>query len=355
MIVYVPVAFLFLFDFIDILTLFVVTFITGGYLIAGQLRLKEVNREWGLQANGKVMIFFALTYFIFSGPFILEIIENIIQGTYFEFAYLLAVDRYAGEAEEGIIKKVSTILFFAYCSAFGSSFNELSKKHWIFLIIMILVESSSLSRAGVLLGVSIVAIEIIMIKKNYFKTAKLFIWGNLIIKITLILIPIFIFSAYFRLTATDDVIPILIDKFLSYSVAMYFAFSHWLSDANLFSAGLGYNTLSTFYKIFGIEYSQGHYTALLNTPFGETNIYTILRGLIEDFTVIGAMFFFLISGVAFKKFDSNPSIYNYMIARFLGLMILYFFYSPFFFTTVFFGYHLPLVFKFIEVSIGRIK
>jgi oligosaccharide repeat unit polymerase len=81
------------------------------------------------------------------------------------------------------------------------------------------------------------------------------------------------------------------DKVLS-CIGSLVVFSKWL-DLNSFEFPMnwGASTFAGFFHLLGIaERKQGLYGTFLELPNGEySNVYTVLRPLLEDFTIVGAM------------------------------------------------------------------
>ena len=123
-------------------------------------------------------------------------------------------------------------------------------------------------------------------------------------------------------------------SFLSYSSGHLFAFSDWFTDRYFYKSDLGFLqekwTLGfyTFMSIFqlagddrfvplGVYDEYFDYQGMLTT-----NIYTLFRGLISDFSLFGSLIFALCWG-----FVSNALFYNLLLKRFSAFSIVFFIFS----------------------------
>ncbi len=92
------------------------------------------------------------------------------------------------------------------------------------------------------------------------------------------------------------------DKVLS-CIGSLVVFSKWL-DLNSFDFPMnwGRSTFAGCFHLLGIaERKQGLYGTFLELPNGEySNVYTVLRPLLEDFTIIGAMLFIFFVGFIWR-------------------------------------------------------
>jgi oligosaccharide repeat unit polymerase len=92
-----------------------------------------------------------------------------------------------------------------------------------------------------------------------------------------------------------------VQRLSKYSFGSLAAFSSWFHQYKPDSATFGAYTFGGIFDLLGLQHREiGLYEAMVTLPGGEeTNIYTALRGLIQDFTLGGAVFLaFLVSFVS---------------------------------------------------------
>ncbi len=82
-----------------------------------------------------------------------------------------------------------------------------------------------------------------------------------------------------------------LQRLLKYSFGSLAAFSSWFHQYRADRATFGAYTFGGIFDLLGVQHREiGLYGGLVTLPGGEeTNIYTALRGLVEDFTLAGAV------------------------------------------------------------------
>lgn len=151
----------------------------------------------------------------------------------------------------------------------------------------------------------------------------------------LMIVPVVFFSFYVRgLQDQDDMSHILAELqrgLLSYSSSHLYAFSDWFShyiygesiqdyydDFNAF----GFHTFMSIFKMGGDEryVPNGYYDEYYKyQDVIQSNIYTIFRGLIYDFGLIGSIVYFLIFGLI-----SHIVFYAFLAAKYPVLTLSFF-------------------------------
>jgi len=274
-------------------------------------------------------------YFLTRAPNIAVAFNSLLAGEIQQYMLARAVGRYNSELTDiGFFYQIGTVLFILMAGMVGSRVNIKAGRFVTFslLVVAILVESLQLARASVLVALLMFFSEYLL-QNNYYLTRPGFLKLILpIIGSILGLFVIFFFSQYFRVAQSDYALEIVANKFSTYTVAMYSALMIWLDESDPFSFELGFNTFTFIAKLSGAEIQAGFVSAV-STPYGVTNIYTNIRGLISDFSVIGASFVFFVSGFYFAFYSFRKLTFLGYIFLKISICIVFFpLYSPFYFT-----------------------
>ena len=132
----------------------------------------------------------------------------------------------------------------------------------------------------------------------------------------------------------NDVLFHLKYSFLSYSSGHLFAFSDWFTDRYFYVSNLdfeqerwtlGFYTFMSIFQFFGDDrfVPLGVYDEYFDhAGMLTTNIYTVFRGLISDFSLVGSFIFALVFG-----FLCNAIFYNLLSKRFSYFSIAFFIFS----------------------------
>ena len=245
--------------------------------------------------------------------------------------------------EYGIIGQLSTF-FPLFVSAIGgaisSSFCTFKKRINYFILSMLpaflfmLTHSSKILFLYSFLFYLSVIVTFRLLFHNKISFGRRYI--KLIFYFGILFFPLFIFSFKLRDGYNDDSESIILSTILSYVFGSIFAFS------DFFSSFLGFNTLSryvvedhytfgyyTFKSLFdffgGSKYFPPgyYYDFYSHDNFIQTNIFTIFRQLIQDFSVFGSIIFlfflgFLVNLLYFMFFKLR---YPYLM---LSLLVLFF-------------------------------
>ena len=299
---------------------------------------KPVNYSYLFIEKSRSFVVLALLYFILNREDIFGIAENIHQGSFGTWALQKAVDRYEEVAIIGFFQQVSTIIFIYYCTLLGHS--RITTLNLTALLLMIFVESVSLSRASVVFGLTAFGTGHIISRSQDFQNLprkKLIFIVFLVISLLLI---VFGYSAVMRLQAqtTEDILRIFFEKLQGYTIAIYDALLMWAPNTPIAPEGMGYDTLTFLYKLFGVTVPGGFYDSV-TTKYGDTNVFTIIRGLLYDFGLLGTSLLVFIFSFGVKWFTYRSagwmsfSMGRCMIFAFLSIIV-----SPFMFTTVTVGF-----------------
>lgn len=301
-------------------------------------KCRPVNYSFLLIEKSRSFVVLALLYFILNREIILGIAENIYQGSFGAWAIQKAIDRYEEIAIVTFFQQVSTIIFIYYCTILGHS--RITVLSLTVLFLMIFVESASLARASVVFGMAAFGTGYIISRSLDFQNLpiKKLIF-NFVIVISLLL-AVFGYSAVMRLQngTAEDIVGIFFEKLQSYTIAIYDALLIWAPNAGIGPEGMGYDSLTFLYKLFGVSIPGGFYD-LVTTKYGDTNVFTIIRGLLYDFGLLGTSFLIFIFSFGVKWFTYRSagwisfSMGRCMIFAFLSIVV-----SPFMFTTVTVGF-----------------
>lgn len=334
----------FILGYIQVLTIFLCFFIGSAFFIkSNKLVPIDINKKY--DSGISMMLFMLSLYIVFRFPLILEVIENLLSGTYAEWALQNAIERYRGGDDLGVLHNIGTALFIAYAVSLGMYSSRGRFIFYTILIMMLVVESFSLGRSSILLAGVAMVIEIIIRKNKSLQNFSSLNYMKLILGLVLILFIVFGTSAFFRLGgAEENVFEILQFKLGEYTLASYQAFYIWseqIPEKLLF----GQNTFSSLGKIFfSTEVAQGYYDAV-ETDFGFTPIYTNIRGFLEDFGILGVCMLFFVFGYIVKYCTySNIGFFKLFFLRIVLYLILFVIYSPFLFTTALIGFFFPYIF-----------
>lgn len=274
-------------------------------------------------------------YLILRTPVIFDILQSLVSGNYVQKALEKAVARYEGTGDASILHQFGTVAFIVFGFLLGS-YN--TQDRWKFYMagffIMMLIESSALARASVLLACTSYAVELIIRKNKEITNMNNTKLATVSFYFILSAVFVFVFSAYLRVSEHDDAFMIVFGKVGSYTIAMYEALYEWMTDINYYDSGYGFYTFTSFFKLAGVGVEQGFYPSIL-TSFGSTNIYTNMRGYLSDFGIIGSAVIFFFFGLILKYSTYRKmGPLAYLFVRMSIFMLAFVFYSPFLFSVV---------------------
>lgn len=306
-----------------------------------------LDRRGSLNSNKNQILIVFFLYLISRMPLIFLIIPKILDGSYYQYALELTIQRYETGGNPEAESKFATIMLIIYAVFLGRIEKKPTRLIYIQIIIIFLIESSALARAGIVLAFFAFMSETI-IKQNYLfskinhsQYAKFFLYSLLILSL------IFLYSAIGRMQDEDSdfIKSEIINRFAIYTIAIYSALTNWANSFGvpILPSSFGYHTFTFAYKLTGANVPQGMYEMIL-TQYGETNVFTIIRGLLSDYGLILSSIMMSIIGVKIKKWTCvRMNIIEHFIARNIIYIICSIIISPFNFTTVFFGYNIAFL------------
>lgn len=326
----------------------------SGYIIKYKPRK---SKRIGLRTNEKVVkrelkyikVIFKISLLASIASIFIHLITNGIQlSNYFNGFYSVAHSyvklRYSGN----LIISIWTLLAFtlSYTVSFLGGFIIVQDKRSLrFLLVSLfptILMTLLMGTKGILLsGVNLMlggvlyslAISNMKIRKLNLKSVV-----NIIPLVTLIVLVIS--AAFFSkglYNYEGNPISLVLSKTISYFTSHLYAFDDWFvwysggkSNMNYLmeSQLYGNRTFYAIYDIFGGQSSQGQIPGFIEEihfPNGQkTNLYTVFRGLIEDFSLIGSLLFIMLLGLVSSFFDRNCRKMK-LSSLFIYLLLLWFF------------------------------
>lgn len=281
----------------------------------------------------KISIIYIVFFIYFTGKYqsLFLLVDSLLNGRFFEVALNNAVQRYENHesvAHQSILSRLATIalLMSGFLMAAAQKRTYLL---WFLFFLMIVVESMALARFGVLIVIVTFVVEYSIRHNAIIQDYSFFKLLKIASVLLLLLFAVFLFSAYGRVHDKDGITDILIYKLGVYTVAMYQALLEWMSQVNLYGTDYGTNIFAGVYKIFGFQTKQGFYS-FSYTIFGQTNIYTNMRGLLSDFGFSFTCLFFFTVGFFVNYYSKNlMNKFSYLLIRFLLFFFIFILFSPF--------------------------
>ena len=136
-------------------------------------------------------------------------------------------------------------------------------------------------------------------------------WALKIVGAIVVLMLLLVFAMMIRLGAINSkTLGIVSEKFIIYAFGSVQAFDFWLSKVYRFDGvNLGVNTFMAPFNVLGIvSRKQGVYGFIDGAT---SNVFTGYRGVIEDFGIIGGLFFVMllgyIGGISIKRITKMPT------------------------------------------------
>lgn len=237
----------------------------------------------------------------------------------------LIVDRYTDSTVSTVFAQVSNVLSYCAAGLGGLVFLGVRKARSRLLILAVTMASplAQMSIAGakgaIFLAIAIFYGAFLAGRKRLGGTEILdrkSFFGLLIGILTLLPFITLSFMArgLYGPTTSADLAAGLYRNFISYSSAHVYAFSDWFSwyiyqKSELTyvreDVGAGFNTFYSVFKALGSTKTvpPGFYDEYYQYSwYLQTNIYTIFRGLISDFTLVGSLLFMYLAGLGCNTF-----------------------------------------------------
>ena len=244
-----------------------------------------------------------------------------LSGDFLSVTNELIVDRYTGSTIDNIFTQLSNVLTYSSAGLGGVVFFGLQRaRARAFVIALTMAPPLALMTIAGAKGAIFLCIAIFY---GAFLAAKVRTGGTDILNrkniigvllSVLILVPFIIVSflgrgLYGQITESE-LADALYRNFISYSSAHIYAFSDWFSWYTEGRSTLvfvrddpawGFNTFYSIFKALGSTRTvpPGFYDEYFQYDwYLQTNIYTVFRGLITDFTLVGSLVFMYAAGFA---------------------------------------------------------
>jgi oligosaccharide repeat unit polymerase len=330
------IPFLFFSDgylFILVITMCSLFFVFGTFVSIPNFNKRNDHSLIKLK-NKKLLILLPILYFLLKQGYILETFDSLISGDFFELSIERTRDRYDYNISHGALFNIGSSIFFLYTFINGLCHRGFLNKNFIIILIMILIEISSLAKLSILIGGITYFIGFVL--KNRGLKVKSNFKSFFLIPLGLVLsVSVLMVVQFFRVKEKSDALEIILfNKLPVYTISHYKACQIWFDNMYMnTNMGYGYYTFSSIYKLFGYQFPQGFYKPI-NTIYGVTNVYTIYRNILSDIPLPFVFVLFFLIGLGINNI-SKKSINYFDVILFMIVIpfALFPFNSIFIFTT----------------------
>lgn len=268
----------------------------------------------------------------------------------FELANESSIDRYN---EVGLPISYKILSIFLYSSIFLGAFLFKYKANYPDIVISLFPLIISFinailngARAGLMMSILLfisVLFVIRIIKRE--KTSLYFITKFMIILIFSFVFIFFLIQAV-RGGKIDIDIFTLIDKLQVYAIGSFNAFTIWWHTHTDLSFGFGQYTFSGLYDLLVGGRQVGLFTEpVMISQYSSTNVYTVFRSTIEDFSLFGSLTLFfifgLISSICFKFIFTNR-LFIVVLSTCFFVILWSFITNPIMYNTILFSWILNM-------------
>ncbi|ABK47617.1 hypothetical protein Shewana3_1383 [Shewanella sp. ANA-3] len=327
---FLELIFIYPFFIVDILGLkwsiygFIVLYSSILSLQIGLLPLKSLpnNRVNAVVIKKKILlntIYISIPFYLVGvlSNFSLSQLADFSLSNYLSIANSSALERYSGTQVLTIQYKIGSI--FCYYAMFTVGFLVGTKsvkcnsiKHYYFLAVLLfliaLLDSFLMAARAGMMMMSFCFFSSYFVTSQYLKSGKLIAISIPIIfkllSVFFLIFGFFLVIQIFRGGKEDYDFLNIVNHLLTWFIGHISAFSNWIDAYDLYTKpNLGFSTLAGISDLIGVkERDSGIYVA---TDIGEgrlTNIYTSLRPLIEDYSILGVFVVYTIFGLIFSFF-----------------------------------------------------
>lgn len=216
----------------------------------------------------------------------------------------IAYMRYVDNAETlPLISRLINVLVYATCGYNGFFFAKTREKYCLMNLTGLLIQMALLNTKSILVFGLAFFVGGVLTSLRYFhikiRIADLCKGFSAIV----LFIIVFVLINYFRHAAKYNLYVELQKIMISYVVGPLSAFSIWYEYADESTLGLGANTFACIFRLFGLaEQTHGEFIYIGDLT---TNVYTIFKHLINDFSKVGAILIFGLLGLFSRFIDSK--------------------------------------------------
>jgi len=257
-----------------------------------------------------------------------------------KFAGKYAELNYSENMELGALSRIGLVLSYIVV-AFGGLIYGSTKDAKILgvsffpsLLILIMQSQKGLIFFSMMMFAG--AVCVVKIQRRDFKVNFYYLYATLI-RASIVIVPLIFVSFLARGLSNENDTSIILDRIIEYSVSYssghLYAFSHWLDEfitsngffSLSYGPSYGLYTFTAFFKIFGLQgdIPAGIYADYFYGDIVTTNIYTIYRGIITDFSLLGSFVFAAFSGLVINGLNykfmyrpNNPFLISFYIFAF---------------------------------------
>ena len=142
-------------------------------------------------------------------------------------------------------------------------------------------------------------------------------------------IGIFVLTAWLREAGGEFIFSVMVENIRAYFFGYLSSFTQWAENYTYGNLSLGLITFAGPADLMGLtDRGLGFYNEISILGESHTNIFTALRGIIHDYSIIGAFIFFMIFGllssIAYQKCAQNKILWIIPLSIFYSFTI----YSP---------------------------
>lgn len=313
---------------------------------------KRNGKGFKLTFSKKIITFLFFVFFILNSNVIYETLLSVFNGNFLEIGLEIALERYSGNSTININEKIANTILF--CISLLLGFRNPKKDgylNYILYFICILVIIRGLARAGALINIifflsSFLVSNSEIINSYSYKKLTKYIFILFFLSSLLFVIP-----QYGRVVSSDSPVEIISSKVRSYTLSIYDAFAIFIKKYPDIELSDEFKTIGILNKFSNTEKIQGTYDSVY-LESGKTNIYTIFRGLIEDYSLtLFPLLLFILYYSALKIFYVK-SLKYFVLSFWTIPFFLFPFFSIFYFNSVLIGY---LMFALIVLNFSKIK
>lgn len=332
-----------------ILIFFIFCFLGFLVIVRGKTKSKQLKKEneYYKQYNPVILrkLIILLLFIIIPISIVYLVQKGVSFSNLFDLDEILAINeisainRYTGNSTSSIFNifnqiKINLIYICALLSGVYFYIEEKNYKlSYVVFFISIIELLFSNGKLGLILTCVLFIIGIIMgmlyqrdkldLSKSKYKVLFIFL---IFVMIVLYISMLFRVGDFSIKTQTE-----IQGKFVNYAFGSYYAFNDWFINNvhDLKILGFGVNTFMGIFNLLGlVTREQGVYKIMYTNSPWNTNVYTAFRGILEDYGLIGFLFFAfmfgVVTGIVYKKYINRKKLRHMCL---LGMCYLFVFFS----------------------------